>query len=84
MISKIGAVVGMPRNVHNGSIILERKRKRKRRRLECIAIVLCRLFTLERFLSESESDVTSLSNGMGCNPILARFAPCCTGFQLLV
>ena len=35
-------------------------------------------------MSESKSDVTSLPSGMGWNPILAQFAPCCTGFQLLV
>ena len=77
---------------HKGAITSERKRKR--RRLECIATGLCCLFTLERILSESESesDVASLPSCIGLQPIFgvirsmlyrvsAACLPCCAIFK---
>ena len=32
----------------------------------------------------AKANVASLPSRMGCNPFLARFAPCCTRFQLFV
>ena len=61
------ALIVLLLSAYKGAITSERKRKR--RRLEYIATGLCCLFTLERILSESESDVASLPSCIGLQPI---------------